>query len=47
MLAGVKGAAGITSLGAGSPPSDTFKRSKDSKVTIVGNAEAKRMAKAT
>jgi hypothetical protein len=46
-LAGIKGSAGITSLGAGSPPNDAFKRSKDGKVTVISNAESKRLAKKT
>lgn len=45
LLAGVKGSSGITSIGAGNPPSDTFTRSKDSTVTVISNAEAKRLAK--
>jgi len=45
VMAGVKGSPGITSLGAGSPPSDTFKRSKDSTVTVVSNSQSKRLAK--
>lgn len=45
-FAGLQGSAGLTSAGVGSPPSDKFKRDGQSntKITVVNNAEAKRLA---
>ena len=45
LTAGIQGSAGVTSLGAGNPPSDSFSRAKDTTVTIVSNSEAKRLIK--
>jgi hypothetical protein len=47
VLAGTKGSSGLTSLGAGSPPSSTFKRTNDAKVTVINNADSLRLAKAS
>lgn len=45
LVAGTRGTAGLTNLGAGDAPKDTFNRSGDSKVTYVNNSQAKKLAK--
>lgn len=46
-LAGEKGSSGLTSLGVGSPPSDSFQRDQNAKgtITIIKNIEAIQLAK--
>ena len=48
-MAGENGSSGLTSIGVGSPPSDSFKRDGNAKgtVTIVKNIEAIQLAKQT
>lgn len=49
LIAGKNGSSGLTSLGVGSPPSDSFNRVENAKgtITIIKNIEAIQLAKQT